>query len=178
MTSDLLRRIEGKTVSHFSLVKYLHLGIERVLVHLSCGRGVNLRAKEIKLGKDEAYTIEAEESRGEEGIERIEADWLIGSVRIIKRQDWIEPLSRDMGQIGSNPRVHTWGAVGTVPEAAEHLCTVDFGVVLTAKDRDRQAMIYLADYPGLVCFTTKAVEINFLRDSYQAAEPSSCGQAD
>ena len=60
---------------HFSLVKYLSLGIETVIIHLSSGYAVELHAREIKLGRDEAYTIEAQQSQGQEGIERVEAGW-------------------------------------------------------------------------------------------------------
>lgn len=172
MTDDLLKQLQGEAVSHFSLVKYLSLGIETVIIHLSSGYAVELHAREIKLGRDEAYTIEAQQSQGQEGIERVEAGWRVGSVRIVKRQDWIELGGDRADLIGDNPRVHTWGVVGTAPGTAAHLCIVDFGVVLVSEGRDRQAMIYLANYPGLVCFTTNALEITSLCDSYQSVGPS------
>lgn len=170
MTDDLLRQLHGNLVSHFSLVKYLSIGVERVIIHLASECAFDVYAMEIRLGKDEAYTIEIDKSQGKQGIERIEAGWPIGSIRVVKRQDWIEPSTNSAGLIGNNPRIHSWGNIGTAPSTAEHCCIVNFGVVLTSGHRDRQAMVYLADYPGMVCFTTNALEIASLCDSYRGAQ--------
>ena len=167
MANDLLKRLKGNIVSRFSFVRYLSLGIERVLIHLDAEGGIELHTREVNLGKDEAYTLQAEEIWDKEGMEWIDAGWRIGNVRVIRRQDWLESSSNKVSLIGKNPRIHTWGAVGTAPDTAKYRRIVDFGVVLDSESLDHQAMVYLADYPGLVCFITDALEIRSLCDAYQ-----------
>jgi hypothetical protein len=104
----------------------------------------------------------------EEGTQGIEAGWQIGEVRIIRRQDWLELGSGGPEIVGGNPRILTWGPVGAAPATASDNKIVDFGVVLRSDDGLHQAMVYLADYPGLVCFTVNAQEIGTLCASYES----------
>jgi hypothetical protein len=176
MSNEWLTKLHGEIISHFSVVKYLSLGVQRVIIHLCSGVDVSLAAREVKLGADETYTIEAERSVNQEGTQRIDAGWRIGEVRTIERQDWLELGSNEQELVGNNPRTLTWGIVGSAPETAVYTEVVDFGVAISSEDGLHQAMIYLADYPGLVCFTRNAQEIRALCDAYMTAtEASSSG---
>jgi hypothetical protein len=169
MNSDMIKELDlnGETISEFSTVKYLSVGIQTVILNFASDKKIELFSKEITLGKDEAYTMDAREcSSTLSGINRISAGWRVGSWKIIQRQDWIEAGNFSDQLVGQNPRVHTWGPVGSAPREAQESCIVDFALLLLSADGDRQAMVYLSDYPGLLCFTTNAIEIEELLRSY------------
>jgi hypothetical protein len=169
MTNEWLTSLSGKIISHFSLVKYLSLGIQSVVIHLCSGATISFSAREVTLGSDETYTIEAEQSINQEGTQRIDAGWRIGEVLIIRRQDWLESGSNQQGLVGTNPRTLVWGVVGAAPKTATCSKVVDFGIAISSEDGLYQTMVYLDDYPGLVRFTRNALEIRTLHDAYVAA---------
>ncbi len=177
MSNERLTSLAGEIISHFSLVRYLSLGIQRVIIHLRSGEAVSLGAREVRLGTDETYTIEVQEVAREEGTQRIDAGWCIGEVHIVKRQDWLELGSDEPDIVGKNPRTLTWGAVGAAPVTARDTQIVNFGAVMRSCDGLFQAMVYLADYPGLVCFTTNAEEISALCLSYEGGVTGSSSEA-
>jgi hypothetical protein len=167
MNDEILSRIRGQKISGFSFVRYPHLGLfERVILHLESGLAFEFRSREFKFGPYEAYKLEAVEFRGKTGTERIDAGWTVARIDAFERQDWLEPADKNVKTIGNNPTSHAWGAIGAAPAHASHAIIVTSSITFSPPSGDRQAMIYLADYPGLVGFTAEAGEMASVRKAH------------
>ena len=154
-----LEGLVGETIVAFSFVELRFTGIENVLLELSAGNSIGVSADEVHLGGIEAHALRLSNiQRSVSGTRRMATGWQIGSVRVLQRQEWIESVdpSESDGIVGSNPRLQSWGPVGSVPGDP---CIVDFAIALRSTDRQRQALISLADYPGLLEFSTDAREV-------------------
>ena len=158
--------LAGKVVSHFSIFELRNIGIERLIIHLGADDEIAFLAKEIKIGKDEIYTLDADTSLSQLGARKIQAGWRIGRNLLLQRQDWIEQTPYTGKTIGNNARVLTWGRVGCAPNDAVDRRTINFGIAFFSEDGNHQAMIHIADYPGTLCFTQNAQEISSLCDTY------------
>ncbi len=170
MNDEILSRLRGQKVSGFSFVRYPHLGLlDLVILHLESDLAFGFRSREFKFGPYEAYTLEAVECRGKTGTERVEAGWTIATIETFERQDWLEPADKNVKTIGNNPTSHRWGAIGSAPAHASHTIIVTSSITFSSLSRDRRAMIYLADYPGLVSFTSDAGEMASVRKSHGGA---------
>jgi len=175
MNDAVLTRIRGRRISGFSFVKYPYLGLDRVILHLESDLAFEFKSKEIEFGPYEASTLDASECQGKTGMERIGAGWTVGTIETMERQDWLEPADENVKTMGVNPRRHKWGAIGTAPTEASHTIVVTSSIMFVSNLRDRQAMIYLADYPGLVSFTTDALEIASVREAHCGTSGTSRG---
>jgi hypothetical protein len=166
MNDEILSRIRGQRISAFSFVGYSRLEPDRIILHLESGLALEFSAHEFKFGPYEAYTLEVGECLGETGTQRIEAGWTVGTIETFERQDWLEPADKSVKTIGNNPTSHRWGAIGAAPAHASHTVIVTSSIIFSSLSRDRQAMIYLADYPGLISFTTDAGEMASVRKAH------------
>jgi hypothetical protein len=166
MNKKILTRIHGCRISGFSFVKYPQSEIDQVILHLASGPAFEFGSKEFLFGPYEAYTLKASEHHGNPGIERLDAGWTVGMIDVVERQDWLEPAGPNVKTIGNNPTTHAWGAVGTAPAHASHTTIVTSSVTFVSDARDHQAMIYLAEYPSFVSFTTDAREMAFVRRAH------------
>jgi hypothetical protein len=169
MNDKILNLIRGQRISGFSFVKYPGSELDGVILHLEAGPAFEFASKEFVFGPYEAYTLQASEYRGNSGIERIDAGWTVGVIEVVERQDWLEPAGANVKTIGNNPTRHTWGAIGTAPPHASHTTIVTSSITFVSDKRNHQAMIYLADYPGLVSFATDAREIASVRLAHGGA---------
>jgi hypothetical protein len=166
MNKKILNLIRGRRISGFSFVTYGNVGLERVIMHMESSQTFQIKSKEIAFGSYEADTLEVIDCGETAGVERVDADWTVGTIDVFERQDWLEPAGTDIKTIGNNPTTHTWGAVGSAPTRASHTTIVISSITFISDKRDRQAMVYLANYPGLVCFTTDAREMASVRKAH------------
>jgi hypothetical protein len=169
MNDEILNRIRGRRISRFTFVKYPGSELDQVILHLESGPAFEFGSKEFVFGRYEAYTLQASEYHGNDGIERLDAGWTVGMIEVVERQDWLEPADANVKTIGNNPTTHTWGAIGTAPAHASHTTIVTSSITFVSDKRDRRAMVYLADYPGFVSFTTDAREITSVRRAHGGA---------
>jgi len=169
MNDEILNKLRGQTISGFSFVRYPHLGLNRVFLHLESDLAFEFKSREFKFGPYEAYTLEAVECRGKRGTEQVDGGWTIATIETFERQDWLEPADASVKTIGNNPTWHSWGTIGAAPARASHTIIVTSSITFSSLSRDRQAMIYLADYPGFVSFTMDAGEIASVRKAHGGA---------
>ncbi|MGH9697679.1 MAG: hypothetical protein ACRD5Z_26300 [Bryobacteraceae bacterium] len=109
------------------------------------------------------------ECPGKTGTERIDARWTPATIEAFERQDWLEPTDKNVKTIGNNPTSHGWGAIGAAPADASHTIIVTSSITFSSLSRDRQAMIYLSNYPSLVSFTMDGGEIVSVRQAHGGA---------
>jgi hypothetical protein len=160
MIDEFAHALVGTVISHFSLIHYPHIGLKKVIIHSNQDNCIGLFAREFRLGKDEAYVLEAQAEHGTmSGIERVGAGWHVGSAHVLRREDWIDSVADEAQYVGRNPRAHRWGPIGSAPPSAQCRIAVTFGIVLCSIQKDRQAIISLSDYPGLLIFTSNAIDI-------------------
>lgn len=158
--NELLNRIVGDVLTEVSLVKYPYIGIQRVVLVLAVGQNIELLTEEFKIGRDEAYQLIARECPDQlAGIERLKAGWRIGRYEILRRQEWVEVGKIISGLIGENPRLHSWGPIGSAPPNALHATIVTFAAAFFSDDLGHAFMAHVSDYPGLLKVSTDAAEI-------------------
>lgn len=70
MSDEWSTKLCGEVISYFSVVKYVSLGIQQIVIHLSSGVNIGIDAREVKLGADETYTLDVDQSVAHEGTHR------------------------------------------------------------------------------------------------------------
>ena len=165
---EALRSIQGNRLVAFRRYQYAP-GLECAECVVDSGFALRFRAYELPESHLDTHCLSvkaiprdtSEEPSGHRSTLIFNAS--IEGIEVFRRDEWAEQCGENHATVGINPILVRTGPVGSGPASA-HVDTVICGVAVHTESPSPQSiMIYVADYPGLIGWTSATNEISEYR---------------
>lgn len=158
--SKIIKNMIGNMLLNIFYKKYLNIGFEEVIFELQKHAFFSLKAEVNKSDGIESLSLKINNvSKIPDDYDILEVNLTINDAILYRRDEWVMTGNSNNKLICNIQHEHVYGPVGSAPQEADAVITVNAGLVLNLGERRQRVLCYISSFPLLVEYSVDEHEI-------------------